>query len=120
MCRDISSGVYRFDYELESSILTSGRTREMCLFKGITRYDDPEDRKVTGVISVVSSRQKSKDVNLALEANKDSLSGLLNKRAVTSFATELLSGRPSCNINLVIPGHRQLYRDKQQLRTSFR
>ncbi|MBQ9808279.1 MAG: GGDEF domain-containing protein [Ruminococcus sp.] len=102
LCRDISSGVYRFDYELESSILTSGRTREMCLFKGITRYDDPEDRKVTGVISVVSSRQKSKDVNLALEANKDSLSGLLNKRAVTSFATELLSGRPSCNINLVI------------------
>lgn len=102
LCRDIRNGVYRFDYELESSILTSGRTRELCLFRGITRYDDPDNKKVSGIISVVSSRQKSKDVNMALEANKDSLSGLLNKRAITSFAMETLAGKPSCNVNLVI------------------
>lgn len=102
LCRDIRNGVYRFDYELESSILTSGRTRELCLFRGITRYDDPDNKKVSGIISVVSSRQKSKDVNMALEANRDSLSGLLNKRAVTSFAMEALAGKPSYNVNLVI------------------
>lgn len=102
LCRDIRNGVYRFDYELESSILTSGRTRELCLFRGITRYDDPDNKKVSGIISVVSSRQKSKDVNMALEANRDSLSGLLNKRAVTSFAKEALAGKPSYNVNLVI------------------
>ncbi|MBR6393214.1 MAG: GGDEF domain-containing protein [Ruminococcus sp.] len=102
LCRDIKNGVYRFDYELESSILTAGRTREMCLFRGITRYDDPDNKKVTGIISVVSSRQKSKDVNLAIEANKDSLSGLLNKRAVSGFAKELISGDPSENVNIVI------------------
>ena len=102
LCRDIKNGVYRFDYELESSILTKGKTREMCLFRGITRYIDPKQRKVSGLISVISSRQKSKDINLALEANRDSLSGLLNKRAVTSYAMELLSGKPSYNINLVI------------------
>lgn len=102
LCRDIKNGVYRFDYEFETSILTQGKTREMCLFKGITRYDDPKTRKVSGIISVVTSRQRSKDVNLALEANKDSLSGLLNKRAVTSFAMDILAQKPSGNVNFVI------------------
>ncbi len=102
LCRDIKNGVYRFDYELEASILTEGKTREMCLFRGITRYDDPKTRKVSGLISVVSSRQKSKDINLALEANKDSLSGLLNKRAVTDFAMDILAEKPANNVNLVI------------------
>ena len=29
LCRDIQSGVYRFDHEFESSVLTGGRTKEM-------------------------------------------------------------------------------------------
>ena len=102
LCRDIKNGVYRFDHEFESSILTQGKTREMCLFRGITRSIDPKQRKVSGLISVISSRQKSKDVNLALESNRDSLSGLLNKRTVTSYVTALLAESPSCNVNLVI------------------
>ncbi|MCM1507775.1 MAG: GGDEF domain-containing protein [Ruminococcus flavefaciens] len=102
LCRDIKKGVYRFDYEFESSILTSGKNREMCLFRGITRYDDPNTKKVSGIISVVSSRQKSKDINLALEANRDSLSGVLNKRAVTSYAMEIIASKPSCRVNLVL------------------
>ncbi len=102
LCRDIKNGVYRFDYELESSVLTEGKTREMCLFRGITRFIDPKQKKVSGLISVVSSRQKSKDINLTIEANRDSLSGLLSKRAVTSYAMGLLAEKPSCNVNLVI------------------
>lgn len=102
LCRDIKSGVYRFDYELETSVLTSGKNREMCLFRGITRFDDPETKKVSGIISVINSRQKTKDVNLALEANKDSPSGLLNKRTVTNFAISMLESKPAYSINLVI------------------
>ncbi len=102
LCRDISSGTYRFEYEFESSLLTFGKTHELCLFRGVTRHDDPDIRKVSGIISVVSSRRKSKDINLAIEANRDSLSGLLNKRAVTEYAMELLSGKPPFNVNLVI------------------
>lgn len=102
LCRDISSGVYRFDHEFESSVFTEGKTKEVCLFRGITRYDDPFDRKVSGMISVVNARSKSKDINLALEANKDSLSGLLNKRAITTFAQEILAEKPNYNVNLVL------------------
>jgi diguanylate cyclase (GGDEF)-like protein len=102
LCRDIRSGVYRFDHEIETSLLTAGKAREMCLFRGITRFDDPDRKKVCGIISVVSSRQRSKDVNLAIEANRDFLSGLLNKRAVSSFAADMLASKPEHNINIVI------------------
>lgn len=102
LCNDIRNGVYRFEYEFESSILTLGKNREMCLFRGITRYEDPYIKRVSGIISIVSSRQKTKDINLAIEANKDSLSGVLNKQTVTSYAMELLAEKPSCRVNLVL------------------
>lgn len=102
LCRDIRNGVYRFDHEIESSVLTKGEARELCLFRGITRYDSPDRKKVSGIISVVSSRQKSKDINLTIESNRDSISGLLNKRSVTTFATKLLEDKPSGTIALVI------------------
>ncbi|MBQ9078355.1 MAG: GGDEF domain-containing protein [Ruminococcus sp.] len=102
LCRDIKNGVYRFDHEIESSVLTGGEARELCLFRGITRYDSPDRKKVSGIISVVSSRQKSKDINLTIESNKDSISGLLNKNSVTSFATKLLQEKPSGTVALVI------------------
>lgn len=102
LCRDIKNGVYRFDYEIKSSVLTAGESGELCLFRGITRYDSPDSKKVSGIISVVSSRQKNKDINLTIEANRDSISGLLNKRAVTSFATGLLAENPAYTVVLVI------------------
>ena len=102
LCADIREGTYRFDHELETSVLTSGKTREQCLFRGLTRFETPSERAVIGLISVVSSRHRSKDVNLALEANKDSISGLLNKNAVTSIAMDILADKPPYNVNLII------------------
>ncbi|MBE6857423.1 MAG: GGDEF domain-containing protein [Ruminococcus sp.] len=102
LCSDIENGVYRFDYEFESSILTYGKTRELSLFRGITRYDSPEKRKVTGIISSISSRNKTKDLNLSIEANRDSLSELLNKRAITELAQNILSAEPNYNVNLIL------------------
>lgn len=102
LCLDIKNGVYRFDYELETSMMTYGKTRELCLFRGITRYESPDRKRVTGIISSISSHQRAKDVNLTLETNRDFLSGLLNKRAVTSFAMGIIAGKPSYNVNIVI------------------
>ncbi len=102
LCSDIENGVYRFDHEFESSLLSYGKTREVSLFRGITRYDDPEHKKVTGIISFISSRNKTKELNHAIEANKDSLSELLNKRAITSFAMDILASKPDYNVNLIL------------------
>ena len=102
LCDDIKKGVYRFDYEFESSILTEGRTKEMYLFRGITRYDAPDRRKAVGIISAVSSDHRGKNVSLAIESNRDTVSGLLNKRSITSYAENLISARPAYNISLVM------------------
>lgn len=102
MCSDIKNGTYRFDYEFESSIMTEGRMRELCLFRGVTRYIDPRTKKVSGIISVVSSNHRTKDINLTVEANKDQISGLLNKNAVTLTATRIIASKPAYNVNLVI------------------
>jgi len=98
----IKNGVYRFDCELESSLLTQGKSLESCLFRGITRYDDPENKKVTGIISMVNSRQKTKNANLAIEVNRDPLSELLNKHAIDAHARELISAKPDFNVNLIM------------------
>ena len=102
LCTDIQNGAYRFDYSFESSVLTEGRTKEMYLFRGITRYDSPDAKKVVGIISSVSSDHRGKDINIALEANRDSVSGLLNKRSITSYAESIISARPAYNIELVM------------------
>lgn len=102
MCSDIKNGTYRFDYEFESSIMTDGRIRELCLFRGITRYIDPRTRKVSGIISAISSNHRAKDVNLAIEANKDQVSGLLNKNTITAKASRIIASKPAYNVNIVI------------------
>ncbi|MCC8135559.1 MAG: GGDEF domain-containing protein, partial [Ruminococcus sp.] len=102
LCSSIESGVYRFDCEFEASLLTGGKTREMYLFRGLTRYDDPEHKKVTGIISVINSRNKTKDLNITIESNRDSISELLSKRAITSFSNEILNAKPNYNVNIIL------------------
>lgn len=102
LCREIKNGVYRFDCELESSLLTGGKSRELCLFRGVTIYSDPDSRKVLGTVSMISARQKTKNINLAVESGRDSLSELLSKRAITDRAKELLASEPPYNVNLVM------------------
>ncbi len=102
LCASIKNGVYRFDCELESSLLTQGKSVESCLFRGITRFDDPENKKVMGIISMVNTRQKTKNVNLAIEVNRDPLSELLNKNAIDAHARQLISTKPDFNVNLIM------------------
>ena len=102
LCSDIQNGTYRFDYEIESSILTYGKSVEFNLFKGVTRYDDVEHKKVMGIISAIPSKMKNKDMNIAIASNRDSLSELLNKRAITDYAQQIIAEKPKYNVNLVI------------------
>ncbi len=102
LCDDIQTGAFRFDHELDAGFLTDGKSRETCLFRGATLYTDPESRRVMGTISIMSSRQKAKSANPAVESNLDSLSGLLNKRAVTDYARRLIESKPRHNVNIVI------------------
>lgn len=102
LCADIQNGTYRFDYEIESSILTYGKSFEFNQFQGVTRYDDTEYRKVIGIISVIPSKSKSKDINITIASSHDSLSELLNKKAITEYARRVISEKPKYNVNIAL------------------
>jgi len=102
LCSDIQNGTYRFDYEIESSILTYGKSFEFNQFSGVTRYDDIEHRKVMGIITVIPSKSKSRDINITIVSSRDSLSELLNKKAITEYAQNIISHKPKYNVNIVL------------------
>ncbi len=102
LCSDIQNGTYRFDYEIESSILTYGKSFEFNQFSGVTRYDDIEHRKVMGIITVIPSKSKSRDINITIASSRDSLSELLNKKAITEYAQDIISNKPKYNVNIVL------------------
>lgn len=101
LCSDIQNGTYRFDYEIESSLLTYGKSFELNQFQGVTRYNDIESRKVMGIISVIPSKSKSKDMNITIASSRDSLSELLNQKAITEYARKIISEKPKYNVNIV-------------------
>ncbi|MCI1268869.1 MAG: GGDEF domain-containing protein [Ruminococcus sp.] len=102
LCSDIKNGTYKFEYELESALLTAGKSHELNLFKGVTRYDDLEHKKVIGIISVISSKYKSKETSSSVDNSYDSLSGLLSKRAITENAMRIIAAAPHYNVNFVL------------------
>ncbi|MDE5946219.1 MAG: GGDEF domain-containing protein [Oscillospiraceae bacterium] len=102
LCLDIQNGKYRFDYDIESSVFTYGKSFEFNQFKGVTRYNDIQNKKVMGVISVIPSKNKSKDKSTTIISNYDSLSELLNKKSITEYARKIISEKPKYNINIAL------------------
>ncbi len=102
ICSDIKNGVYRFEYELESSIFSFGSKTEFSLISGVTRYDDIESRKVMGTISIINPRSRAKEDNFAIQYNLDSLTELMNRSAVIKNAKKQLEKKPEYTINIVI------------------
>lgn len=102
LCRDIENGTYRFQYELDASFLSGGARMERLSVQGITLWDSPEDGTVVGTISVIHPKSRTKDVNLTLETNRDSLTELLNKQAIVSYAKTQIAARPKGLLSVVL------------------
>lgn len=103
LCSDIKNGVYRFEYEIDSSIFSFGKKKEFSLISGVTYHDDIEHRKVMGTISMISPKNRTKEINSAIEYNTDSLTQLMNRSAVTNYAKRCILNSPhDNNISIVI------------------
>ncbi|MGN0606080.1 MAG: GGDEF domain-containing protein [Oscillospiraceae bacterium] len=102
ICSDIKNGVYRFEYEFESSIFSFGRKNEFSRIKGVTKYDDLEHKKVVGIISMVNPRTNSKNTNFSIELNMDSLTEVMNRSAIINYAKDKIANQPEYSVNIVI------------------
>lgn len=82
LCEDIKAGTESFSTTFQSSILSKGGRRDMLNFRGETITDGSRRVLTIGLISEIGGRMEQK--NILYEAvNRDSSTGLLNKKAVT-------------------------------------
>ncbi len=102
LCKDIENGTYRFQHELDASFLSGGVRMEHISVQGITLWDSPEDGSVIGTISVIHPKSKAKDINLTLETNRDSLTELLNKQAIVSYAKSQIAAKQKGLLSVVL------------------
>jgi predicted signal transduction protein with EAL and GGDEF domain len=84
LCNEIRTGADSFSVLLKTSIMSKGERQDTLNFRGQT-ISAVDDRKLTvGIITEISNRMNPKYIQYdAGEANKDSGTGILNKKAVT-------------------------------------
>lgn len=102
LCKDIESGTYRFQHELDASFLSGGTRMEHLSVQGLTLWDSPEDGCVIGTITAIHPKSKTKDVNLTLETYRDSLTELLNRQAIVSYTKSQIAARQKGILSVVL------------------
>lgn len=83
LCSDIRNGADSFTQSFYATIFSKGARRDTLIFKGETISLGTQKKLVVGVISELGARIKQKVVQYDNDANKDSSTGILNKKAVT-------------------------------------
>ena len=83
MCDDIRKGADTFSSTFRSTIMTKGGRSDILNFRGETLINGNSKTLVVGVISEINGRMEQKNVLYDNIVNKDSSTGLLNKKAVT-------------------------------------
>jgi len=83
LCSNIRTGVDMFSVNLHTSLMSKGARVDTLNFRGETIVDAAGKILVAGLITEMNGRFDLKSIMIGNEANKDSATGLLNKRAVT-------------------------------------
>lgn len=90
LCADIQAGTESFSITFQTSLLSKGSRRDMLNFKGETIMDGSRKILTIGLISEIGGRMEQKNV-LFEAVNRDSSTGLLNKKAVTDEITAMIN-----------------------------
>lgn len=83
MCDDMRKGVDSFSSTFRTTFMTRGGRRDTLNFKGETLTSGTEKYAVVGLISEIGGRMEQKPFMYDNTVNKDSYTGILNKKAVT-------------------------------------
>lgn len=88
LCQNIRNGLASFTVQFETSILRKGERKEVLNFRGQTIFRGNEITLVVGLITTVNKRLPEKDYYYSsVDSNLDCSTGLMNKKAITEFAT---------------------------------
>lgn len=102
LCHDIKNAKGNFSYNLINNIFSQGKEKVLMNFKGRT-IELTEDEKIVLIMaSSVNFNENEKNHYLTLEASKDILTGLLNKKIIKHIAEEKLSLKAETDLAFVI------------------
>lgn len=83
LCSNIRDGVDVFGINVHTSLMSKGFRMDTLNFRGETIVNATGKVMVAGLITEMNGRYDLKSIMIGNDANKDSATGLLNKRAVT-------------------------------------
>lgn len=88
MCEDLMDGKSNFYYQLINSILTKGKEVVRWIIRGGATHERMKLARIVGVIEIEKLTEDSKEDFFSDLMNRDALTGLLNKRAITQLAEQ--------------------------------
>lgn len=88
MCVDLMAGTSNFYYQLINSIITKGKEEVRWVIRGSAVHERMKLAKIVGVIEIEKLTKDVKEDFFYDLMNRDALTGLLNKRAITQLAEQ--------------------------------
>lgn len=95
LCSNIRDGVDVFSINIHTSLMSKGFRMDTLNFRGETIVDATGKVLVAGLITEMNGRYDLKRIMIGNDANKDSATGLLNKRAVTDDIHDIIQNANS-------------------------
>lgn len=90
LCSNIREGVDTFGINIHTSLMSKGFRMDTLNFRGETIVDATGKVMVAGLITEMNGRYDLKSIMSGNDANRDSATGLLNKRAVTDDIQDVI------------------------------
>lgn len=90
LCSNIREGVDTFGINIHTSLMSKGFRMDTLNFRGETIVDATGKVMVAGLITEMNGRYDLKSIMIGNDANRDSATGLLNKRAVTDDIQDVI------------------------------
>ena len=97
MCDDIENGIDSFSSTFKSSFMSRGTRTDLLNFRGETMREGSINMLVVGLIDEIGGRIDAQPVLYDNDVNKDSATGLLNKKAVTEAVIDALAEADTLN-----------------------
>jgi diguanylate cyclase (GGDEF)-like protein len=92
LCDNVESGAESFSITMRTSIMSRGERTDLINFRGQTIYDGNARGLTVGIITELNSKRTQTNPLLEnSEANLDSATGILNKKAVTQEVTSAIN-----------------------------
>lgn len=97
MCDDIENGIDSFSSTFQSSFMSRGTRTDLLNFRGETMREGSINMLVVGLIDEIGGRIAAQPILYDNDVNKDSATGLLNKKAVTEAVIDALAEADTLN-----------------------